>query len=150
MTKGQSDGRTDYPKAICPQHLRSRGHNKMICAPSEDSDLLELLCSLISRVFPWHLLVPRLLHADSEDSDQSLRWMHRSFCGFGHAPAQFLYFVFLTSSRECQMKDWPGHQLNCQTTRVKGTAASSSSHGQAVRSKYQTNDNSIFGDESSE
>lgn len=50
-------------------------------------------------------------------------------------------------SRDCQMKDWPDHQLKCQTGKVKDTAPSSSSQG-GQPGKFQTNDYSIFSDES--
>ena len=53
-----------------------------MCAQSDQS----LLCAL------WIAKDPRLLHADSEDSDAqadlSLRWAHMPFCWFCHEAAQ--------------------------------------------------------------
>ena len=68
-----------------PKHDKT---NKMACAPIEDSDQVWSEPSLSAR---WVAEDPRNLHADSEDSDQtdlSLCWTHRSFCWFCHAAAK--------------------------------------------------------------
>ena len=75
-----------------PQHDKT---NKMICAPSEDSDQPGHQPSLI-RV-PSCTQDQKLLHADSEDAvaqaDLMLRWAHRSFCWFCHAAAQMWILI---------------------------------------------------------
>ena len=61
--------------------------NKMICAPSEDSDQPGHLPSLSesSLCAQWVSKDPRFLHADSEDSESSLG--AQSFCWFCHVAA---------------------------------------------------------------
>ena len=64
----------------------------MAYVPSEDSDEPGHPPSLI-RVFAVHSMVakgPVLLHADSEDSDLSLRWAHMPFCWFCHELAHIV------------------------------------------------------------
>ena len=80
--------------------------NKMICAPSEDSDQPGHPPSLI-RVFAvrmkkgWVLCYPlsaqRRLWSDLEDAqaDPSLRWAHRQFCWFCPAAAQLAKCTFI-------------------------------------------------------
>ena len=50
--------------------------NKMICAPSEDSDQPGLLCAR------YVVKGSTFLHVGSEDADLSLHLAHRSFCWF--------------------------------------------------------------------
>ena len=81
---------------IEPVHDKS---NKMTCAPSDNSDQPRHRPSLIRVFNVAHLVTTdsRLLHVDSEDSDQtdsqfdlSFRWAHMIFCWFCHALAQFI------------------------------------------------------------
>ena len=84
-----------------PQHEKKNTHNKMACAPSEDSDQPGHPPSLI-RVFavrmkkPWVLSYPlsaqRRLWSDWADAqaDLSLRWAHMRFYWFCHEAAQSL------------------------------------------------------------
>ena len=86
-----------------PQHNKT---NNMACAPSEDSNqpghqlsLISLHCVLSRQIYND----PMLLHADSEDSDQTGRmprliwvwvcWVHRSICWFCHAAAHIMYLI---------------------------------------------------------
>ena len=55
----------------------------------------------------WIAKDPRFLHADSEDSDLSLRWANRSFCWFSHVQAQFIVITclrFKTDRKVSQMQ----------------------------------------------
>ena len=58
--------------------------NKMICAPSEDSDQPGCQLSLIS------------LRWTGAQADPSLRWVHRSFCWFCHEAAQIAVVLNVT------------------------------------------------------
>ena len=55
--------------------MKKKKHNKMACAPSEDSDEHGHPHSLISFLLgaQWVAENPRVRHADSEDSDQTGR-----------------------------------------------------------------------------
>ena len=71
--------------------LMTRKNNKMVCAPSEDSDQPGHLPRLI-RVFAVHmkkawvlsypLSTQRRFWSDWADADPSLRWAHSHFVGF--------------------------------------------------------------------
>ena len=65
----------------------------MACAPSEDSDQPGHPTSLFSSLNAQREAKDQMfLHADSEDSDQtdlSFRWAHRSFCWFCRAVSHF-------------------------------------------------------------
>ena len=68
--------------------------NKMICAPSEDSDQPRHPPSLI-RVFAvhmkkaWVLSYPLRSYWANAQADLSLRWAHMPFCWFCHEAAHF-------------------------------------------------------------
>ena len=57
--------------------------NKIVCAPSEDSNQPGHLCT------QWVAKDPSFLHAGSEDSDLSLHWAHMPFSWFCHEAAHF-------------------------------------------------------------
>ena len=74
----------------------------MACAPSEGSDQLGHLLSLIrvSLCGQWVAKAPSFLHADSEDSDQTGQMPRlicvMSFCWFCHAIAHFITLAVST------------------------------------------------------
>ena len=73
-----------------PAHDKTR---KMICAPSEDSDLIRVYAVRMKkpRVLNYPLNAQRRLWSDWADAqaDLSPRWEHRSFC-FCHAASHFI------------------------------------------------------------
>ena len=80
-----------------PQHDKT---NKMTCAPSEGSDQIKSLrCQHKETLDPW-LPIPHTAKTDQTvrmdaQAYQSLRWAHKPFCWFCHAPAHLLPIGFL-------------------------------------------------------
>ena len=100
-------------KSVIPYEPPHDKSNKMICAPSEDSDQPGHPHSLI-RVFAVrmkkHWALNYLLSAHSEDSDQTgrmLHWAHRSFYWFCHAAAHMRKTKTQISLRICAVLSAP-------------------------------------------
>ena len=94
--KSKEQNRTVQMNRVRPNELPHDKTNKMICAPSEDSDqpghLIRVFTVRMKKacVLSYPLSAQRRLWSDWVDAqaDLSHQWMHRSFCWFCHEVAR--------------------------------------------------------------